>query len=47
MLFIGDMEDQLGYFAGSRAGTMSIMIGIAANQSIAEKKPVLIKDLLR
>ena len=47
MLFVGDLEDELGYFAGSRAGTMSIMIGIAANKSIIDKKPVLIEDLLQ
>jgi hypothetical protein len=32
--------------AGSRAGAMSILIGIAANRSIATGSPVAIDDLL-
>lgn len=46
MLFVGDVEDQLGQQAGSHAGAMSILIGIASNISIKEKRVVLIKDLL-
>ncbi|MEM3694133.1 MAG: Gfo/Idh/MocA family oxidoreductase [Candidatus Bathyarchaeia archaeon] len=47
MLFVGDIEDNLGYMAGSWAGAMSILIGVASNISIAEKRPVAIKDLLQ
>jgi len=46
MLFVGDVDDPLGYIADSWAGAMSISIGIASNISIAENKPVRIKDLL-
>lgn len=38
--------DPLGHMAGSRAGAMSAIIGIAANQSIASGQPVAISDLL-
>jgi len=47
MLFVGDVDDPLGHLAGSWAGAMSILIGIAANISIVEKRPITIKDLLR
>ncbi len=39
--------DPLGYMAGSWAGAMSILIGIAANRSIASGQAVAIDDLLR
>jgi len=46
-LFGGEDEpDPLGYMAGSWQGAMSIMIGIAANHSIAERRSVEIHDLL-
>jgi predicted dehydrogenase len=41
-----DTPDPLGHMAGSRAGAMSILIGIAANQSIARGSVVRISDLL-
>lgn len=47
MIFVGDLSDPLGQQAGSWAGAMSCLIGAAANISIAEKKPVIIKDLLK
>lgn len=47
MIFVGDIPDPLGQHAGSWAGAMSCLIGAAANISIAEKKPVIIKDLLK
>ncbi|MDW8350705.1 MAG: Gfo/Idh/MocA family oxidoreductase [Anaerolineae bacterium] len=40
------MPDPLGHMAGSRAGAMSILIGIGANQSIASGQAVNIADLL-
>jgi len=46
MLFVGDMPDPLGHMAGSRAGAMSLLIGDAANISIAEKRPVRLQDLI-
>lgn len=46
-LFSGQpMPDPLGHMAGSRAGAMSILIGIAANQSITSQRVVRIEDLL-
>lgn len=47
MIFVGDIPDPFGQHAGSWAGAMSCLIGAAANISIAEKKPVIIKDLLK
>jgi predicted dehydrogenase len=46
-LFRGAASDPLGLQAGSRAGAVSIMTGIAANKSIAEGRPVRISELLR
>lgn len=46
-LFSGEtILDPLGHMAGSRAGAMSILIGIAANQSIASQRVIRIADLL-
>jgi hypothetical protein len=45
-LFRGAVPDPLGLQAGTRAGAMSIMSGIAANKSIAEGRPVRIDELL-
>lgn len=47
MLFREGIPDPLGYMAGSWAGAMSILIGIAANESIATGRPVIIEDLLK
>lgn len=46
MLFRGDVPDTLGQCAGSRDGAMSILIGIAANLSIREHRPVTIDELV-
>ena len=46
-IFRGAESDPLGLQAGSRAGAVSIMTGIAANKSIAEGRPVRISELLR
>ena len=40
-----DAEDPLNLAAGSRDGAMSILIGIAARNSIKSGKPVRIEDL--
>jgi predicted dehydrogenase len=46
-LFGGEQQpDPLGYMAGSWQGAMSILIGIAANQSIATGQSVTIQELL-
>jgi predicted dehydrogenase len=46
MLVQGNMADPLGKMADSRAGAMSIIIGIAANESMKQGKCVYIKDIL-
>ncbi|NLG84922.1 MAG: Gfo/Idh/MocA family oxidoreductase [Firmicutes bacterium] len=46
MLFREDVLDPLGHAATSRDGAMSILIGIAANKSIATGQPVRIAELL-
>ena len=46
MIIRGGLEDPLGQVADSRAGAMSIMIGIAANHSMAEGKQIQIADLM-
>lgn len=43
----GAQPDPLEHMAGSRAGAMSILIGVAANRSMATGSPVRIADLLR
>jgi predicted dehydrogenase len=45
--FKNDLPDPLGRVAGTRAGALSIIIGIAANKSIKEGKMVYVKDLLK
>ena len=45
-LFRGVQEDPLGHAAGSRAGAMSILVGVAANQSMVQGRFVRIDDLL-
>lgn len=47
MLFRENIPDPLGHSAGSRAGAMSILTGVAANKSIVTKKMVNVKDLLK
>ena len=47
-LFSGEeIPDPLGHMAGSRAGAMSILTGIAANQSIASGQRVKVDELLK
>jgi hypothetical protein len=38
--------DPLGHMASSQEGALSLLIGVAANRSIATGEPVLIDDLL-
>jgi hypothetical protein len=47
ILMEGGPEDPLGRLAGTRAGAMSIMIGIAANESIRQGQTIRIGDLLK
>lgn len=46
MIFVPDTPDPLRQRAGSRAGTMSALTGVAAVKSIDSGKPVLIADLV-
>lgn len=46
MLFRGNVPDPLGHAAGSRAGAMSILTGVAANRSVVTGMPVEIAALL-
>ncbi|MFQ3548467.1 MAG: Gfo/Idh/MocA family oxidoreductase, partial [Armatimonadota bacterium] len=46
MLFRGGVADPLGHQAGSYAGAVSILTGIAANTSIKEGRNVKINDLV-
>ncbi len=46
-LFKDASHDPLGHIAGSRAGAMSILVGVAANQSMAQGKFICIEDLLK
>jgi predicted dehydrogenase len=45
-LFIPGSPDPLGHAAGSRAGAMSILVGVAANKSMQERRVVTIEELL-
>jgi hypothetical protein len=46
MLFRDGVPDPLGHAANSWAGVTSVLLGVAANESIATKKPVTIAELL-
>ncbi|WP_168122296.1 Gfo/Idh/MocA family oxidoreductase [Paenibacillus sp. HB172176] len=46
MLFGEAIPDPLGQQAGTRAGALSMLIGAAANISIAERRPVTIGELM-
>ncbi len=46
MLFVPGTEDPLGQRAGARAGAMSVLIGVAAMDSVRSGKPVTVKPLL-
>ena len=45
-IFEGNVPDPLGHQAGSYDGAISILIGIAANRSIAERRNVCISELV-
>ncbi len=45
-LFRGVKRDPLGQMAGTRAGALSIGVGIAANKSMAEKRSVCLSEFL-
>lgn len=47
LLFKPNQPDPTGQKAGSRAGVMSSLIGVAARKSIKTKKTVLISDLIK
>ncbi len=47
MIFRGPIPDPLGQSAGSRAGALSIMIGIAARHSIEQQRPFMIDELVK
>lgn len=46
MLFVPGTEDPLGQRAGARAGAMSVLVGVAAMESVRSGKPVAVKPLL-
>lgn len=47
-LFVNpDAADPLGHMAGTRDGALSILVGIAARKSIAEKRPVRLDELVK
>jgi hypothetical protein len=46
LLFLPGQKDPLGKLAGSRAGILSSLIGIAARQSIETGEKVKIADLI-
>ena len=47
MIFEGGIADPLGHQAGAYAGAISILIGISANKSIAEKRNIRLRDLVQ
>ena len=47
LLFRAGPPDPLDRMAGSLEGARSILIGISANKSIREKRPVFVRDLLK
>ena len=47
MIFRGPIPDPLGQTAGSRAGALSIMIGVTARRSIEQQRPIAIEELLK
>ncbi len=46
MIFVGGIDDPLGQMAGSFDGALSVLIGAAANKSIAEGRNIRINDLV-
>ena len=47
MIFRGPIDDPLGQTAGSRAGALSIMIGVTARRSIEQQRPIMIEELVK
>jgi len=47
MIFRGPIPDPLGQTAGTRAGALSIMIGVASRRSIEQQKPMFIEELVK
>jgi len=45
-LFREDVDDPLSQMAGSRAGAMSVLMGVAGNLSIETGRPIRVADLL-
>ena len=47
-LFVNpDAADPLGHMAGTRDGALSVLIGIAARRSIAERRTVRLDELVK
>src|SRR5699024_7271305 len=46
MIFKGGIPDPLGHMADLKAGIMSSIIGIAANESISTGEPVVVADIV-
>ena len=47
MIFKPNIPDPLKQRAGSRAGAMSLLTGVAAVRSIEQRKPIKINDLVK
>ena len=47
MIFRGPVPDPLGQTAGTRAGALSILIGIATRRSIEQQRPFMIEELVK
>jgi hypothetical protein len=47
MVFKSDVPDPLKQRAGSRAGAMSLLTGVAAVRSVEQRKPIKIADLIK
>ncbi|MNG02642.1 hypothetical protein D3C84_856800 [compost metagenome] len=45
-LFDPNVTDTMKQQAGSWDGALSMLIGVAANRSIAENRPIVIRELL-
>ncbi|MCE5249375.1 Gfo/Idh/MocA family oxidoreductase [bacterium] len=47
MIFRGPIPDPLHQTAGSRAGALSIMIGVTARRSIEQQRPIAVEELVK
>ena len=47
MIFRGPVPDPLGQTAGSRAGALSIMIGVTARRSVEQQRPIAVEELVK